>query len=132
MKNKRYRNGNSSFQCYLKLIGRSYECGVICAGKIIFLGNFTRKAEAMQWWGLMNREIRNFAKRYKVGKTYPASWFRKFLGLHLNDKYFYFVNRFVHLHFRHAHTVYGQHMRQYKRMNRRWTSQEKKVYLRAA
>ena len=80
----------------------------------------------------MNREIRSFAKRYKVGPSYPTTWFKKFLGSHLNDRYFVFVNRHVSRHFRSAHSELNRDMRKYKRMNRNWTGSEKKPYLKAA
>ena len=132
MKNKKYKNGKTSFSAYMKPIGRSFECAVLSGGKVLFIGNFTKSSEANAWWSLMNREIRGFSKRYKVGTSYPATWFKKFLASHLNDKYFTFVNRHVARHHRSAHSELNRNVRKYKKLNRAWTPSEKVNYLKAA
>jgi len=132
MKTRKFRNGRITCKSYLKAAGNGYEVGFTFGNKTIFLGNFVFRNEANAWYTTMNKQIRAFALRYKVGTTYPQSWYRHFLGSHLHNLYYTHLNKIFAKH-RRTHTrAFNQDLRKYKTLNRRWIPSKKMVALRAA
>ena len=132
MKTRTFRNGRAACRSYLKPVGRGWEVGFFQGTKPLFIGNFIHRAEANQWYTRMNREIRTFSKRYKVGKTYPQTWYTKFLSGHLYNTYYKNINKFVNKHNRNAKRIFNQGQRKYNSLNRRWISRDKHPALKAA
>ena len=132
MKTKTYRNGTTTCRTYLKTVGNGWEVGFTFAGRNVFVGNFVHSAEATKWFGMMNREIRTFTARYKVGPGCPKSWYVHFVGKHLYNQYYHFVDKCSTKHTRTYKQAVTREQRKYTRMNTRWTTGEKKAFLRAA
>ncbi|MCB0417611.1 MAG: hypothetical protein H6617_12005 [Bdellovibrionaceae bacterium] len=132
MKTKNYRNGKTTCRSYLKPAGNGYEVGFFYGNTQVFCGNFVHGTEANQFFTQMKREVSRFGKRFKVGKNYPTGWFKKFLGAHLHRSYYNFVNKQIRKHATSANRNYGQTLRTYKRLNRRWATGEKSASLKAA
>ena len=57
MTTKNWKNGTLRCRSYSKNVGAGWEVGVICGGKLIFVGNFIHRAEASRWFGILNREM---------------------------------------------------------------------------
>jgi len=133
MRTKSFRNG-ASLRCrsYIKNVGKGYEVGFIFGGKPIFLGNFIKSNEANTFYGQLNKDIRTFSKKFRVGKNCPKTWYGKFLGNHLHRRYYSFINRVVPTNNRTAQRGFNKSLREYKRLNRRWTPSQKAVFLKAA
>lgn len=132
MKEKKYRNGNVTCKTYIKPAGKGYEVGFTFGGKSIFVGNFVWRAEANAWYTQMNKEVRTFAKKYKVGKTYPQAWYRHFLGSHLYNCYYKHLNKVFAKHQRTFNSQFNKDLRKYKTLSRNWTPKTKTPALRAA
>lgn len=132
MKTNTYRNGSKSCRSYLKTVGNGYEVGFYYGGNPIFLGNFIHSGEANQFYSLMRNELRGFGMKFKVGGTYPQSWFKSFLSAHLQRCYYNFVNFQVRRHQMEAKKTYGKNVKTYRKLNRNWNFADKKPCLRAA
>jgi hypothetical protein len=132
MKTNTYRNGSKSCRSYLRTVGNGWEVGFFYGGKPVFLGNFIHSSEANQFYALMKTEIRNFGRKVRVAHPFPSAWFKAFLGAHLQKTYYQFVNQQVRRHQTEAKRTYGKGLRAYRRLNRRWTGEEKTPSLRAA
>jgi hypothetical protein len=104
MKTKRYRHGTLTCRAYQRAVGNGWEVGFDWGGRNIFLSNFVRGSEANRWYALMNREVRAFNARYKVTGAFPKGLYGKFLGSHLHNRYFAFLDR-----------LFAQHSRAYAR-----------------
>jgi hypothetical protein len=132
MKSKTYRSGKASFRAYMKECGNGFEVGFNCGTKTAFIGNFLHAWEANQWYSLMNREIRTFSRRYKVGKNCPVSWYTHFISSHLYKKYYTFLNKVFVKHNRTYAQAVTRDTRKYNRLNRNWTPSTKSAFLKAA
>jgi len=124
MKNKNYRFGTTTFKAYMKTAGEGFEVGLKFGNKQLFCGNFIHAKEAHGWWSLMNREIRSFTKRYWVGKNCSITWYSKFLGHHLYNKYYGFIERHIRTYNRSFKSAYFQDLRKYKRLRKNWKPSE--------
>lgn len=93
MKNKVYKYGPHSCKAYFKSAGKGWEVGFHFGKNPIFVGNFIHKTEANKWWSLMNKEIRNFTKRYGMTSQAPVTFYRKFLSNHLYNSYYTWLDK---------------------------------------
>src|SRR5580658_5350385 len=117
MKTKTYRNGTTTCRTYLKNAGSGWEVGFTFGGRTLFVSNFTRSNEANTWYSTMNREIRNFAKRFKVGPGCSKTWYAKFMTNWLYSTYYHFCDRNFTKHTRTYRKVVSSEMRRYRRLN---------------
>jgi len=81
---------------------------------------------------MMNREIRTFAGRYKMGPRAPKAWFGTFLTSHLYQRYYAFLDNCFSTYRRNYGRAVSKGTRTYRRMTRSWTPSERKPFLRAA
>jgi len=133
MKTKAYRNGTLRCRGYLKDAGNGWEVGFLWGAKPIFLSNFTRSSEANRWFALMNREVKNFARRHKVAPRFPKTSYGKFLSSHLYNAYFAYLDRLFARHQRVYSRAVVREQRAYKTINRRAPrGAQRQVFLRAA
>lgn len=132
MKTKTWRTGQFTCRTYQKPAGHGFEVGFIYDKKPLFLGNFIQSKEANQWYTQMNKEIRSFSKKYKVGKTFPKSWYRHFLTTHLYKSYYAFLDKVFKTQTRRVTKDLNRNVRQYKKLNKKWYTKEKAPYLKAA
>ena len=132
MKTKSFKMGHLTCKTYLKTVGVGYEVGFTQGKKILFVGNFIKSAEASYWYNFMNREIRKFGKKFKVGPTFPATWFLNFITHHITTKYCAYVTKLVTKNNRVAAQKEKAALRKYKQLNRNWMPSEKKSAIRAA
>ncbi|MGE4108142.1 MAG: hypothetical protein AB7F66_13080 [Bacteriovoracia bacterium] len=132
MKTKIYRNGKLVCKAYQKPAGMGWEVGFTFDGKNIFVGNFIHSSEANTWYRLMNHEVRGFSRRYKVGRTFPKSWFGNFLATHLYKTYYNYLDRVFTKYQRGFTTDFSRNVRRYQKLNRGWQGIEKKTLLKAA
>lgn len=132
MKTKTFRNGSASCKSYCKKVGNGWEVGFTYGKKLVFVGNFIHTSEANRWFSIMNTEIRAFARRYTVGKTYNKTWFAKFLGAQLYRKYYSFLSQTFTTYNRNWSRAVTTDTRKYRRMSRGWSSGERTPFLKAA
>ena len=93
MKSRSYKNGKATCKATLKKTGKSYEVGLTYGGTPLFLGNFILSSEATRFYAEMNKEIKKLSKKYKVGPSFPKSWFKNLISSHIFKKYYTFVNK---------------------------------------
>ncbi len=132
MKTKNYRYGKTTCKGWLKSAGNGYEVCFTFGPKTVFVGNFIHATEANAWWTLMNREIKTFGTRYKVGTRFPAAKYSHFLSAHLYTRYYNFLDRLFVKHTRTWHRAVVRDLRSYKRMANRVPSNERFRLLKAA
>jgi hypothetical protein len=133
MKTKAYRNGKLTARSYMKAVGNGFEVGFTYAGKTLFMGNFIHSSEATQWYGTMNREIRNFARRYKVApRKTSATWYGTFLRSHLYTCYYRFCDRAFTRHTRTFQTAVNKNVRRFRQVTRHQVARERTPFLKAA
>ncbi len=132
MKTNVYKNDHYHFTSYLKPIGKSFEIGFIYEKKPIFLGTFNRSKEANHWYNQMKKDIRNFSTRYKIGPSFPISWFKHFLSSHLYKTYYTYQEKNVRRHTKTYNREFKRDEKIYKKLNKKWHPKEKIAYLKAA
>ena len=132
MKTRSFKTGNTVCRSYMKPVGKGWEIGFSFGPKPVFVGNFVHSGEANKWWGLMNKEIRTFSKKFKVGKSYPSGFFKSFISHHLYGKYYDYVNKLAAKHARSFHTARRKDTTKYKRLTKKWPPREKKPLFKAA
>jgi hypothetical protein len=132
MKTKRYRNGKLTAKSYMKPAGVGFEVGFVFGTKTIFVGNFVRSAEANTWWALMNREIRNFSRRYRVTAKFPKATYASLLANHLHQKYYWYLDRAFARYSRSYRSAVARDLTRFKRVARRTTAGPKMAFLKAA
>ena len=131
-RSKIYRHGKSIGKTYLRMAGQGFETGFIFDSKTIFVGNFIHALEATLWFTLMNRELRQFARKYAVAEQYPTAWFAHFVRNHLYRTYYAFLNRTFARYNRDFGKALQKDVRKYQRMRRDWRHEELSPFLKVA
>lgn len=121
MKTKYYSNGQYKFRAYMKPVGEGYEVGFYSGKTPVFVGNFIHSKEATQWYAIMNRQIRQFSKRYTVGPKFPVNWYMHFAKNHLYKCYYGYLDRLFARYNREYDTAYKRDVRRYNRMKKNWS-----------
>src|SRR5690606_7976127 len=120
MKKKKYKIGRFTCHTYFKPVGQGWEVGCKFGTTAVFVGNFIHTSEANQYWGMLNKEIRTFCKKYWIGPKASAAWYRRFLTNHLYAHYY----RFLDLKFNRYQRTYLSLVRKdqtkYRRLSRGW------------
>lgn len=93
MKNCHYKFGTYKCHAYTKTAGHGYEVGFYFGSQCVFVGNFIHHKEATKWWGRMNKELKSFTKRYRVGGDASLTWYTKFFSHHLYKNYYSFLDQ---------------------------------------
>lgn len=132
MKTKTFKTGNVMCKSYLKPAGLGFEVAFKLGPKTLFCGHFVKSTEANFWYNLMNREIRKVGQKYKVGPTYPITWFATFITQHLTHKYCTYQQRLLAKHEREAVRKEKAALRKYKQLDRNWVPSEKRPVIKAA
>lgn len=132
MKIRTYKNHKNTYKSYIKPIGKGFEVGFFSGGKTLFVGNFVHLWEANHWYSIMNREIKTFSKKFKVGKTFPATFFNNFIGHHLYERYYRFVNTCINTHTRLYKKQTNTFTKKYYRIKKQWTGGTQKPFLKVA
>ena len=131
-KTKMYRSKHMSGKTYLKAVGYGFETGFIINGTTVFVGNFVHSSEANLWFGLMNREIKNFSTKYAVGAPFPKTWFAQFVKNHLYKTYYTFLDRLFARHTKTYNRAWNRDCRKYQQIRKGWTSKERTPFLKVA
>ena len=132
MKTKSYRNSKTTGRGYLKPVGSGWEVGFVYGTKPLFVGNFVHSKEANTWFGLMNREIRTFTRKYTVTNRVSTTWYTHFLSSQLYKKYYLYLDRLLARHNRNWNKAVNRDLRTYRRLSRQTRGTERTVFLRAA
>ncbi len=132
MKSKLYKSKHMSGKTYMKSVGNGFEAGFMLNGMPVFVGNFIHAKEANLWFGLMNREIRHFSKKYSVGSKFPKTWFAQFVKNHLYKTYYSFLDRLFVRYSRDFGRAVSRHHRKYQQIRKQWHSSERVPFLKAA
>ena len=127
MKQKQYKYGPHKCRAYLKEAGKGYEVGFHFGKDPIFVGNFIHKAEANKWWTLMNKEIRNFTKRFGLTPKAPVTFYKKFLSNHLYKTYYAHLDKQFSKYEREYNRAVNHGTKQYRKLKkaRNWKPSEK-------
>ena len=113
MKYKTYKYGNYTCKTYYNKVGNGYECGFIFNGKTVFVGNFIYQPEATRWFGIMNREISKFAKKYTTGYKYPTSFMSEFVRNYLYRYYYAYLDKLFARYNRSYQKAYAKNTKYY-------------------
>ena len=132
MKTKTYRSKGVSGKTYLKPCGNGFEVGFMVNGNAVFVGNFIHTKEANLWWSLLNREIRQFSRKYSVGRTFPLSWYKHFISNHLYKTYYSFLDRIFTRYNRDFERAVSKDVRKYQQIKKKWHSHERVPFLKVA
>lgn len=93
MTTRTYKFGKHACKSYKKPVGKGWEVGFSFNGKPVFTGNFLHSKEATAWWSKMHQEMRTFFKRYPAPPKGPVSFISRFMGNHLYNSYYNFLDR---------------------------------------
>lgn len=133
MKSKTYRNGSLRCRSMMRNAGFGYEVSFYWGTKPIFVSNFTRSSEANQWWNALNKEVRAFAKKYRVAPTFPKAHYGRFLSNHLYNRYFAFLDKVFAKHSRTYNRAFSRDARTFRRLSSRpEMGRSRQVFLKAA
>lgn len=133
MKSKAYRHGPLRCRSQMRNAGFGYEVSFYWGTKPIFVSNFTRSSEANQWWTALNREVKNFAKKYRVAPTFPKAQYGRFLSNHLYNRYFAFLDKVFAKHSRSYNRAFNRDARVFRRISARPNqARSRQVFLKAA
>src|SRR5437868_14531711 len=97
-KTKTYKYGPNTFKSYMKPVGNGWEVGFTYQNRTHFVGNFVHKTEATKWWGLFNKEIVGFAKKFAWPKDMPFAWYCNFMSNHLYTTYYTWLDKVFNKH----------------------------------
>lgn len=131
-RSKAYRYGKHFGRTYFKNAGGGWECGFVFDSRVVFIGNFIHSREAQLWFALMNREVRNFSRKYAVGQRCSAIWYAHFLRNHLYKCYYGFLDRLFARYRGDYQRAFTRDLRQYQRLRRDWRGSRLQPALRAA
>ncbi len=131
MKYKTYKYGNYTCKSYYKKAGYGYEVGFYYGEKPIFVGNFVYQQEAKSWYGIMNREIAKFAKKYTAGYKLPFAWFSNFIRNHLYKYYYAYLDKLFARYTRQYDKAYARDYKQYVQKKKYYSTGDKAAYLKA-
>lgn len=111
---KHYQFGPYTMKCYFKPVGSGFEVGLKYGTKTYFVGNFVHAAEAKKWWGLMNRSITTFGKKYWMNDETPFTWYCHFMTSHLYKTYYSFLDKLFSKYNRDFNREFNQNVRRFK------------------
>jgi len=120
MTTKSYKVGRGFFKAYYKTAGQGFEVGLHFNRKPIFIGNFVNKKEALRWWGIMNREIRRFTKRYWVTNNTNFTWYAKFFSNHLYQQYYTQLDKWFGTYTTNFKRAFNKELKKYNRFKKNW------------
>lgn len=132
MKTKLYRNKGLTGRANMKPCGNGFEVTFTLGGTPVFVGNFIHAKEANLWFGLLNREIRSFSRKYAVGTRFPATWYKHFIGNHLYKSYYTFLDRLFAKHTRTFGRAVSKDLRKFRQIKKAWAPRERTPFLKAA
>lgn len=132
MKTTTFKNRTITCRSYTKTIGHGFEVGLLCGSRPLFAGNFLHNSEANAWYRIMNREIRNFSRKYLISTKATPTWHLKFLSTHLYRCYYQFVDRVLARHAKTFTREFSRNQRRYRTINRNWNRSECVPFLKAA
>lgn len=124
MKTTKYYADKYCFTSYWKSVGNGWEVGFYYGKDVIFVGNFIHQSEATQWWRIMNREIKNFSRKYTVGTKFPFSWYCNFIKNHLYKCYYGYLERCFVRYNRNYKKAVNSYTSQYKTLTKKWDRRE--------
>lgn len=124
MKSIKYQHGKYNFTSYWKNAGNGWEVGFTYGKEVIFVGNFIHQSEATQWYRIMNREIKNFSKKYTVGSKFPFAWYCNFITNHLYKCYYGYLERCFSKYNRDYRRAVTTDLGKYRTLSKRWTNNE--------
>ncbi len=125
MTTKSYKMGKGFFKAYFKNVGEGFEVGLHFNRKPIFVGNFMHKKEALRWWGLMNREISQFTKRYWVSTEANFTWYTKFFSNHLYTQYYAQLDKWFNTYSTTFKRAFNKELKKYNRFRKNWDRTER-------
>lgn len=132
MKSKSYKHGKSTYKSYFKKAGYGYEVGVVYKGKPLFVGNFIKSKEANEWYRKMNSEITTFAKRYWATEDTSTAFYTKFLGNHIYNHYYKYINKVIPTAHRQFDKAFNQDLKKYRNLKTNWSTSEKLTFKKAS
>jgi hypothetical protein len=132
MRTKTFKTGKLSYKSSIRHLGHAYEVSFAQGRRVLFLGTFTRPTDANHWYTFMNREIRGFGRKFKVGPTFPTTWFHAFIGNYLTKRYCNFQSRLLARSVADASRKERVSIRRYRTLSRNWTGHTKRPAIRAA
>jgi hypothetical protein len=127
---KTYKYGDLTFKTFLKPVGQGYEVSFYCGTKPYFVGNFVHKKEAMMWWGVFNREITTFAKKYWCSDDTPHQWYCHFMSNHLYKTYYKFLDKLFSQYKTTFNSAYFKDVKKYNKIKKTMSPTDKYEFYR--
>jgi hypothetical protein len=127
-----YRYGKYTCHAYSKQVGHGYEVGFYFGKHQVFVGNFIHRQEATKWWSMLNKEVKTFTRRYKVGPEASFAWYSKFFSRHLYKCYYAWLDQQFGKYQRNFDKACRQDVRKYQTFKKRWTNKSEPYYLKKA
>ena len=96
MKSKSFKYGKQYFKTYCKSVGHGFEVGFEWDKKVLFVGNFIHQKEATKWYGILNKEVLHFSKKYwwnPEATNQFNSFYAKFFTNHLYKMYYGYLDK---------------------------------------
>jgi len=129
---KHYRNKGITGKTYLKSVGQGFETGFTLNGTPVFIGNFIHASEARKWFAVLNKEIKVFSKKYKVGPQYPVAWYKHFISTMLYSHYYRFLDKVFVKHNRVYLKALKKDVKKYQRIKKNWSPKQTTPFLKVA
>lgn len=121
-KTKTYKYGPHTFKSYFKPVGNGWEVGFTHGNRTYWVGNFVHKAEATKWWGMFNKEIMTFSKRFNFTQQMPFSWYCNFLSNHMYTCYYTWLDKMFNKHETTFKKAYSKDFKRYMKMKKTGTT----------
>lgn len=133
MKTKTYQYGPYTFKSYFKAVGNGWEVGFKQGNRTYWVGNFVHKAEATKWWGMFNKEIMNFSKKFNFSANMPFAWYCNFLSNHMYTCYYTWLDKMFNKHETNFKKAYNKDFNRYMKMKKTntMTTKDTGYYLKA-
>lgn len=118
---KYYKYGKYTCYSYSKPAGHGFEVGFYFGKNQVFVGNFIHKHEATKWFAKLNKEVKTFTHRYKVGPEASFAWYTKFFSNHLYKGYYAWLDTEFNKYQKSFDKACRQDVRKYNTYKTRWT-----------
>ena len=127
-----FQSGPNKYKAYIEPAGKGYEVGFMHGKKPLFVGNFVRKTEAMEWYAKMNSEFSHFSKKFWHNPQAPVgtAFYHKFVSTNLYKHYYDFLDKCFGKHTKSYHREFSKDVRTFNKIKKSWPNKAPQPYVR--